>query len=348
MFSLHERSVMHAFAETVAPRRWWWGPAPRSVHGHDFAAHSLRNTAWLHRRIDADYNGWWMCLIPTAIIQDIGLPLPMFIKWDDAEYGMRATGAGYPVMSQPGVAVWHVPWQDKDDAIDWQAYFHERNRLVSALLHQPCPRGGHLIKDSLATALKHLLSMRYSTAALQMMAIEDVLTGPGHLHAGIATKIAEIRAFRKDFPDAQARDRVDEFPPPRRAGPPRHPRTPEPPKSRLGMLRRVGAATLRHLRPARPSSLRAPEAVISHVDQHWWWLSRFDSALVSSAEGTTTFWYRRDAKRFRALLLRGVVLHARLLLTWPRLRRDYRERLPELTSARRWRETFKASGPGRA
>ena len=35
----------------------------------------------------------------------------------------------------PGTAIWHMAWSDKDDAIDWQAYFHLRNRLVVAAMH---------------------------------------------------------------------------------------------------------------------------------------------------------------------------------------------------------------------
>ena len=46
------------------------------------------------RRAEADYNGWWMCLIPTKIIKDIGLAIPVFIKWDDAEYAVRAGRKG--------------------------------------------------------------------------------------------------------------------------------------------------------------------------------------------------------------------------------------------------------------
>ena len=129
MFSLYDRSVMHAYGETIGTWRWFWGPAPATVHGHDFARKSLRSTTWLHRRVDVDYNGWWMCLIPTHVIHEIGLSLPMFIKWDDAEFGLRAREAGYPTVTMPGVAVWHVPWTEKDDTLDWQAYFHERNRL---------------------------------------------------------------------------------------------------------------------------------------------------------------------------------------------------------------------------
>ena len=45
-------------------------------------------------------------------------------------------------MTFPGAAVWHVPWTDKNDAVDWQAYFHVRNRFVirAAALALPARR----------------------------------------------------------------------------------------------------------------------------------------------------------------------------------------------------------------
>ena len=74
--------------------------------------------------------------------------------------------------------MWHVPWTDKNDALDWQAYFHQRNRFISALLHSPYPHGGRLIRESLNHQIKHLVSMQYSTVELRHMALEDVLAGP--------------------------------------------------------------------------------------------------------------------------------------------------------------------------
>ena len=144
-----------------------------------------------------------MCLIPVRVIDKVGLAMPMFIKWDDAEYCVRAKAAGFPTVSVPGVAVWHVPWVDKDDGLDWQAYFHQRNRLVTALLHSPYERGGNLLKESFILSVKHALAMEYSAAELMLMAIEDVLRGPGHMHADIATKAAEVREFRAAFADAR-------------------------------------------------------------------------------------------------------------------------------------------------
>ena len=149
MFDLNNRSVLHTFGEVVNP--WRIQPALANTEGqlgHDFSAEPLRSTPWLHRRADVDYNGWWSCLIPTETVRAIGLSLPVFIKWDDAEYGLRAKKAGYPTVSLPGAGVWHMSWVDKDDLVGWQAYFHERNRIITALLHSPYPRGGRVVRES--------------------------------------------------------------------------------------------------------------------------------------------------------------------------------------------------------
>ena len=74
-------------------------------------------------------------MIPRQVAEELGQPLPLFIKWDDADYGLRAAEHGYGTVTMPGTAIWHMAWSDKDDAIDWQAYFHLRNRLVVAAMH---------------------------------------------------------------------------------------------------------------------------------------------------------------------------------------------------------------------
>ena len=284
-----------------------------------------------------------MCLIPTDVISKIGLSLPLFIKWDDAEYGIRAGRAGIPTVSLPGAAVWHVPWHDKDDTLDWQAYFHERNRLVAALLHSPYDRGGNLVKESLLIATKHALSMQYSTAELMLKAIEDVLSGPDHLHAGIATIMGDIRGLRAEFADARTKGDLDEFPPVRRRKPPRKGKEATNPEGRRAMLMTAVAGGVKQFKAVPGLARRSPEASVPHVDQRWWLLSQLDSALVSSADGTKVAWYQRDPARFRSLVGRITVAHTRLLREWPRLSRQYRTALPELVSAESWRETFQAS-----
>jgi galactofuranosylgalactofuranosylrhamnosyl-N-acetylglucosaminyl-diphospho-decaprenol beta-1,5/1,6-galactofuranosyltransferase len=340
MFSLYDRSVLHAFAESIAPGKWWWESSPNTKARHDFGRRNLRNTPWLHRRAEADYNGWWMCLIPTKIIKEIGLAIPVFIKWDDAEYAVRAGEHGYPTVSLPGVAAWHIPWLDKNDALDWQAYYHIRNRVIVALLHSPRKRGGRLAGESGERQLQNLLSMQYSTAALRLMALEDVLSGPDHLHHDLGIKNAQLRELRLPYSDAQGSADLESYPPPRRKAPDSL-KTNTTPTNRVNLMGKVAAGTLHQFR--KPRKFQRPQMALPYQDAAWWVLSKLDSAVVSAPDGTTAAWYRRDRKLFRSLGWRSLVLHARLVMRWPRLAAQYRAAAAEFTSPEKWRETFEAS-----
>jgi galactofuranosylgalactofuranosylrhamnosyl-N-acetylglucosaminyl-diphospho-decaprenol beta-1,5/1,6-galactofuranosyltransferase len=338
MFSMYDPSVLHAYAEVVAAKKWWWGAAPGTRPRHDFGRRNLRNTPWLHRRADSDYNGWWTCLIPTKIITEIGLSLPVFIKWDDAEYALRARKSGYPTVSMPGVAAWHVPWMDKNDALDWQAYYHLRNRLVTALLHSQFSHGGQLVYESAERQLQNLLSLQYSTAALRLLAVEDVLSGPGHLHRDLPVKMAQLRELRQPYSDAQSSADINSFPPPRR-----RPAEYKPPTDKIGLMRRLIVGVAHQLRPVRESARKRPQVALPHIDSPWYVLSKLDSALVSLPDGTGASWYQRDPKVLRSLGWRSAVMHWRLRRRWPKLAAQYRAACPDFTSPQRWRETFAVS-----
>ena len=342
MFSLHDRSLLHAYAEAIGPHKWWWGAAPNTRGRHDFGRRNLRNTPWLHRRADSDYNGWWMCLIPTRIIEEIGLSLPVFIKWDDAEYGLRARSRGYPTVSLPGVGSWQVPWDDKDDARDWRAYYHLRNRIITALLHSQEPKGGILISESLERQLQSLLSMQYSTATIKLLAIEDVLSGPDHMHREMATKLPELRKLQARFPDGEKAPDLEAFPPPRRRAP-EAVKSSTTPTNKLNLITKAAHGTLRQFRRPREGALQRPQMALAYQDASWFVLAELDSALVSAAEGTSAAWYKRDPQLFRSLGWRSVVAHRRLRRNWARLAADYRAAAADFNSPARWRETFAAS-----
>ncbi|MGH3470982.1 MAG: glycosyltransferase [Nocardioidaceae bacterium] len=343
MFSLYDRSVLHAYGETVAKYKWFWGAAPNTYHGHNFAKKSLRSTQWLHRRIDVDYNGWWMCLIPTKVIKEIGLSLPMFLKWDDAEFGLRARQAGYPTVTMPGVAVWHVPWHEKDDTIDWQAYFHRRNRIIAALLHSPYDRGGRLVRESFETQIKHLFSMQYGPAEMGLLAIQDILEGPQRMHRDVLKRLPELLEMRQQYDDSRSLPDLDAFPEAKRHKPPRKGKEPTAPRTKLDRARAMAVGAGRQVMPIRDLARAHPEANVAHLDLKWWLLAQFDSALVSSADGTAAAWYKRNPQLFRSLLARSITLHAQLAKEWPHLVEQYKAALPELASPQAWKATFDES-----
>ncbi|GAB3656407.1 glycosyltransferase [Nocardioides korecus] len=343
MFSLYAKSRLHSFGEIVQRYRFWW-QSPQSVNNDwDFGERNLRSSRWLHRRIDVDFNGWFMCLIPTRVLRDIGLSLPLFIKWDDSEYGLRAQAAGYPTVTLPGAAVWHVPWTDKNDAVDWQSYFHQRNRFVAALLHSPYEHGGRMVLESFNHQVKHLFAMEYSTAELRHQALEDVLAGPQQLHEELGTKLPQLRALRVQHVDAQTSADPEAFPPARLAKPPKKGQDPTEAKGKVGFIAAALSSGVRQLLPKRPLADEFPEARLAALDAPWWIVSQFDSAVVSMPDGGSAAWRHRDPEQFRNLMRRTVEMHQRLHREWPRLAQQYREQLGDITSPQVWEKTFEAS-----
>ncbi|HET7734740.1 MAG TPA: glycosyltransferase, partial [Nocardioidaceae bacterium] len=340
MFSLYARSRLHSFGEFVQPWRFWWGSVPGVFNDWDFGTRNLRSSRWLHKRIDVDYNGWFMCMIPLQVLREIGLSLPVFIKWDDSEYGLRAKEAGYPTVTFPGAAVWHIPWTDKNDALDWQSYYHHRNRFIAALLHSQYERGGRMVRESLNHQIKHLVSMQYSTVEIRHLALEDVLRGPRVLHNELGTKLPEVKNLVKPFVDAQLQADPDAFPKVKRTKPPRKGREVNELPGRLSTLITAGLAPIRQLKPPRPLAQEHPEAEIPAMDAKWYVITKYDSAIVSMPDGTSAALYRRDPEKYRDLLKRTIAIHRRLHTEWPELAKEYRAALAEITSPEEWEKTF--------
>ena len=340
MFSLFHKTQLHSFGERVAPYSFWWGPAPGVFPAWDLGARNIRSTRWLHARVDVDYNGWFMCLIPRDVIADIGLSLPLFLKWDDSEYGLRAKEAGYPTVSFPGAAVWHVPWTDKNDALDWQSYFHVRNRFIAALLHSKYPHGGRLIRESLNHQIKHLVSMQYSTVELRHKALEDVLAGPHGLHELLPTTLPELKELVKGFDDATLVTDPSGLPEVKRHKLPRKGKEASPVLSGRQATVQALLQPLRQLRKPRELAREHPEAEIMAQDSRWHKIARFDSAIVTMPDGTAAAFYRRDRAKFADLLKRTLAIHRRLTAEWDDLAEQYRAALSEITSPEEWEKTF--------
>ncbi|MCU1562011.1 MAG: glycosyltransferase family 2 protein [Arthrobacter sp.] len=344
MFDLYNRSILHTFGEVVDPYRF----VPSLPHAdmevrHDFSIANLRQTAWLHRRVDVDYNGWWMCLIPTKVIQEIGLSLPLFIKWDDAEYGLRAREAGFATVSLPGAAVWHVSWIDKDDLVGWQAYFHERNRLIVTLLHSPYPKGGRVLRESVQSDVKHLVSMQYFTEHGRIEALKDILKGPEELHKVLATKLPEINALKAEYPDAQLKEDVNDFPAPRLGRGPLGGTAVGMPSKKQLIPWGIKTVARQLIKAPGPESAERPQGYLAHRDNRWYRVAHYDSVVVSNAEGTGASWYQRDPKKLRSMLTEATKLHAKLFREWDGLAERYRGALAEISSIDAWKKTFEAN-----
>ncbi len=79
-----------------------------------------------------DYNAWWYCCLPMCLIDENHLPLPLFVREDDVEYGLRLF---HRWLHLNGVGVWHPPFQKKDNPI--MEYYNTRNQLITNAIHFP-------------------------------------------------------------------------------------------------------------------------------------------------------------------------------------------------------------------
>jgi galactofuranosylgalactofuranosylrhamnosyl-N-acetylglucosaminyl-diphospho-decaprenol beta-1,5/1,6-galactofuranosyltransferase len=346
MLALQDRSVLHSMGEIVDRSSFFWRNAPNTEYFHDFGEETLRETPDLHRRIDVDYNGWWMCLVPREVFDSIGMPLPVFIKWDDAEYGLRAFDAGFPTVTLPGTAIWHLSWGDKDDASDWQAYFHIRNRLIAAALHSPHEHGGSMIREMIKHDLRFLITLQYSTVELHQMAYRDFLAGPDGLFEGMPSSVVRAREARVTHPDGRVLPSSGELPLPSMSAAEaiRFRRIPVSP---LQIGKALAEAIAHNATPVDPVNREVPQLNLAFQDARWFLLARLDSATVGTADGRGVTFRQRDPATFRRLFGNSVRLLGRIRREFPELQRRYREAADELTSPKRWGEAFDEWGSTR-
>jgi len=342
MLDLHRPTVLNSFSEVVHERSFMWGPPRPDQQWHDLAAGPLRDTPWLHARGESDFNGWWMCLLPTDVLRSVGLSLPLFLKWDDAEFGLRARDAGRATVSFPGAALWHVAWTEKDDTVEWQAYLHVRNRVAAALLHARRPRAGLLLPLLLANDLKLLLGLRYYAVDLHVRALRDVLAGPGDLHADLERVVPSARAVGAAYPETVVRRAGD---PAFDAAAPRV-RDGEPgpkPTSPVALAGLAAGGLLRNLR--RRVRGPAPRTALTREQATWWEVPAHDSVLVLAGDRASGVWLRRDPRRFWRLAGASVAAHVRLALRWRQVSARWRAAAPGLVDPEAWRATFAPRAP---
>jgi galactofuranosylgalactofuranosylrhamnosyl-N-acetylglucosaminyl-diphospho-decaprenol beta-1,5/1,6-galactofuranosyltransferase len=103
---------------------------------------------------------------------------------------------------------------------------------------------------------------------------------------------------------------------------------------------RASKALLHNLRKPDPVTEERPQLNVPADKALWFVLGNFDSATVSIPDGSALAFRQRDPQEFRSLAKRVVTNYRRLVREFPRLKREYRAALPELTSVEAWRKVY--------
>ncbi len=128
-----------------------------------------------------DYGGFWFFSYSKEVVQSIGLPLPLFIKTDDLEFGLRINeNLENGIVAFPSLAVWHEPFYAKKPV--WDLYYEYRNRLIVHAIHSSLEYLD-TIKLFTRTLIYHLLIFDYNSAQMIVKGFEDYMQGPSFIRS---------------------------------------------------------------------------------------------------------------------------------------------------------------------
>jgi len=119
-----------------------------------------------------DYNAWWYCTIPMEFVREDNLPMPIFIRGDDVEYGLRNMKQ---LILMNGICVWHEPFEFKFSSMMY--YYIFRNRLIDNSIHHQGYSKKAFWKEFIRWFFTELFLYRYKNAELLLEGTNDFLKG---------------------------------------------------------------------------------------------------------------------------------------------------------------------------
>ncbi|MBQ8688626.1 MAG: glycosyltransferase [Ruminococcus sp.] len=121
---------------------------------------------------DPQYNAWWFCAFPAEVASEDNLPMPIFIRGDDVEYGLRNTKH---LVLLNGICVRHEPFENKYSSALY--YYIFRNRLIDNALHDMNMTAEELKRELYGYVMNEVRLYRYRNARLLMKGMRDFFKG---------------------------------------------------------------------------------------------------------------------------------------------------------------------------
>lgn len=140
-----------------------------------------------------EYAGWWYCCIPVSVIEENGLPLPLFIRCDDMEYSLRCNAQ---IITLNGICIWHMGFITKYNAA-FDKYQQCRNLLIDKA-SSDILRNVDVVDFVKRSYRAEMLKFNYNAAELVLRAFEDFLKGPDFLKTDNGESIVKENAKLND------------------------------------------------------------------------------------------------------------------------------------------------------
>lgn len=142
----------------------------------DIDLRKVKNVLFNEIEEHIDYNGWWLFCFPTKVIDDFNLPYPFFIRMDDLELPIRLK---QKIITLNGVCVWHESFESKYSPMP--NYYSRKNEIILSMLYSDSFSRIDAIKRIVKFSLREAFCYRYKSAELVLKSASDLLQGPYYL-----------------------------------------------------------------------------------------------------------------------------------------------------------------------
>lgn len=210
MLDRRDRRTIFSIGDVLHPAK------PEIINVVDPAANdstSCTASRYLAEDHKIDFNGWWFFAVDKKDVAAFGLPLPLFIRGDDVEYGYRLVRSGTRTVGWPGLAIWHEPFYTKRHP--WHYFYDRRNSLFLCEVHGRLGRW-RLFWTLPVGFISHLLRFDYPRASCIALGLQafndgvDVLVqwnDSDHHRLSNAFSSNEIPAGDTERPESAAKSR---------------------------------------------------------------------------------------------------------------------------------------------
>lgn len=122
------------------------------------------------------FAAWWYCAMPIETVEANGMPLPVFVRYDDAEYGLRIKSK---FMTMNGICIWHRAFDLRySEAVE--RYQTTRNAFVAQATCGMAPKSDFMVEFHHNVQLE-LKKFNYTSVELALEGFEDFLKGPSFI-----------------------------------------------------------------------------------------------------------------------------------------------------------------------
>ncbi len=157
-----------------------------------------------------DYGGFWFFAMPMSYVREIGLLMPFFLLGDDIEYSLRIRKHfGEKILFLPPISIWHMPFYRSPKARS--RYLWIRNLLIVGLVY----RKSSCLNTMYCCTFEFIMELfkyRYTGTYLLIRALEDFLEGPNLvLETDVIKQSAQLQAETRQR--GFTPEKVDSIPP---------------------------------------------------------------------------------------------------------------------------------------